>query len=224
MKPFDKFSRILAIWWMSLMIVHRELSLGILAFIAAFYFYFVFTNRMDIIGSLISFLTFTSVFYYRHSKRSIRSRQMEKKKYDYKTRGMSKSIFDKITAELSEKQKALEEREIWLRTIVKSLSDGMIAINPSGKVSLCNPAATALFAYQTAQELTNKSICTLFPKLFTPAEIKSMFDSKSVLNHCLRAEGLRSDNSPIALELSLSKGWSGGSPFIAMVMRPADTC
>ena len=96
---------------------------------------------------------------------------------------------------------AEEEGETDLRALVASLVDGIIVATQDGRIVFANPAATKVFGYADAAELTGQPLALLIP------------DGAAI--------GRRKDGSEFPLDLTVSSFRSGDESLIANVVRDA---
>jgi PAS domain S-box-containing protein len=120
---------------------------------------------------------------------------------------------EKQAAQLEEQQVEMEaqqaellETENWFRSIIETAPDGMMVVDQSGSIVLCNPQAETLFGYAPG-ELLGTNVDRLVPtgtQAGHPAlRARFMAESKRrpLASH---VHGLRKDGTEIPVDVSLS--------------------
>ena len=117
---------------------------------------------------------------------------------------------DGIAEDITERkksEKALEESEKRLRSIVEMAADGIINIDEKGLISHFNPASERIFGY-LSEEVTGKNVSCLMPEPHRGRHdgyICSYLKKGGNIRHIgMELEGLRKNGSLFPLELSIN--------------------
>ncbi len=98
--------------------------------------------------------------------------------------------------------------EARFRDLLESMPDGIVMVNPTGRIVISNRQAQTLFGYQSA-ELQGKSIEILLPERFRGAHVGHRSNYFSIprtrtMGMGLELYGLRKDGTEFPVEISLS--------------------
>lgn len=106
-----------------------------------------------------------------------------------------------VKEELARASINLEEQRAFNRNIVQNMGNGLITINPEGKVTSSNPAALALTGYSISESLENP-IGQLIPLV----ELKNLFSGDKILDLPKQIEGeyQRKDGRIIFIRIKIS--------------------
>jgi PAS domain S-box-containing protein len=121
-------------------------------------------------------------------------------------------------------EKALQESEERIRTIISASKDAMIVIDSNGLVELFNPAAQDLFG-RGYEEMLGSPLDCLMPQPYRPQhqrDIASFFATgkpDGAIDRMVELPGERRDGTEFPMEISLSKGGTGANAFVLGVMR-----
>ena len=104
---------------------------------------------------------------------------------------------------------AIRDREVGLRAIFDSVSEGIVTVAADGRVEAANPAAGALFGRQPEQ-LVGQSVLTLVPepeaaRYGTPVLHYLATGRSDLLGVPQEVAGLRVDGSPVQLEVTVAE-------------------
>lgn len=106
-----------------------------------------------------------------------------------------------------------------LRGVVEAATDGILTVDPSGRILSANPAAETMFGYD-ASELIGWSLEALVPKSAgdDPRERLRVAAAGSEARR-RELEGVRRDGARFPIELSVSSVGTGPDRFFALVVR-----
>ncbi|MBN2307682.1 MAG: PAS domain S-box protein, partial [Candidatus Hydrogenedentes bacterium] len=136
----------------------------------------------------------------------------------------AKDAMDRETAERSRAERALRESEERFRGVIEQSTDGMIAIDATGTVTLFNPASERIFG-RSAQEMIGGPLDLLLTDDFRETHrgvVESYFRSgtpSQAIGKTVEVPALRADGTQITIALSLSRGEVSGTPFVLAVVR-----
>ncbi|MGJ8693013.1 MAG: response regulator [Thalassotalea sp.] len=118
-------------------------------------------------------------------------------------------LLEKQSLEMEVQQAELMHTEAWYRGIVETAPDGMLVVDESGYIILCNPKAEELFGYQQG-ELMGQSVDCLLPMAARAGhEQKRNQFMKAGGSRAMGAgqdlKGLRKDGREFPIEIGLSQ-------------------
>lgn len=124
--------------------------------------------------------------------------------------------------ELKKVEKSLRESKAMIEAIFKSTVDGIVTINPEGRIRRFNQAASNIFGYQE-KEVMGKSYQLLLPEKdresrdgYFQAMLQS--DSEELSGKRKEITGRKKDGTLFPLELSVSKAkWDHSQIFTAFI-------
>ncbi|MGH7263379.1 MAG: PAS domain S-box protein, partial [Candidatus Rokuibacteriota bacterium] len=116
---------------------------------------------------------------------------------------------------LAVRSRELDRSGAQLRGIVQAASDGILTVDPGGRITSANPAAEGMFAYP-APELIGRSLHALIPD---PADGGDRPPAASADAGRQELWGVRRDGSRFPLELSVSVVRTAQDHFFAVVVR-----
>ena len=125
---------------------------------------------------------------------------------------------EKLSAKVLEVQNLgdrIARSELYLRTVLESVSDGIVAIDEDGVISRINPAAASLFGY-SEDELQGCSARLLIPELFVDG---SPEDTPHLAGISRQATCIRRDGSEFPVDLRVSKMQIEGRRFFVGLVR-----
>ena len=117
----------------------------------------------------------------------------------------------------------LEASEIFQRSLIHNLVDGLLTIDGKGIIASFNPAAVQIFGY-TPEEVLGKNIKMLMPEPYH-SEHDSYLDNykitgiKKIIGIGRDVEGLRKDGTTFPLELAVSEMTLDGEKLYAGMVR-----
>ena len=130
--------------------------------------------------------------------------------------------FNAMAEELDAKTRHLEESEKRFRLLVETARDAIVAFLPAGQIFLVNRQAERIFGY-SQQELLGEPVDRLFevaPGL--RAEGLATFLAMAAepwFREVYLLKGVRQDQSPVQLEVSVTKVDTGERPFYTATLR-----
>lgn len=127
-------------------------------------------------------------------------------------------------SERKRRETALRDSEERLRTIMNSTVEGIIVIDESGRIELCNPSVETLFGYGS-DELPGRDVNILMPEPYKSEHNEYIerylrTGKARFVGICSRElEGLRKNGTVFPLELSVSEMRQGGQRKFVGVLR-----
>lgn len=201
-------------------IVHQERVLGLLEFAA-----FKRLTKRDtaLLDSLMPVLAMNMAILERNL--STKSLLVETQEQAQRMEKQA-ALLEEQTVEMEAQQAELKETEAWFRSIIESAPGGMLVIDVSGIIVLCNPKAEEVFGYGHG-DLTGQNIDDLLSKNISAeqADLRTQILSAAEDNQAsvseLELDGQRQDGSEFPLELGLSRlpRRCGRNPCIAASVR-----
>ena len=127
-----------------------------------------------------------------------------------------------LAAELAA-ERVTREAEVRYQTLVKSVPDGIVAIDEQGQIEAANPAAERLFGFPAA-ELLGRNVRTLMPEPYASRHHEFIANYvrtgvAKIVGTTRAVSGRRSDGSTFPLELSVSEMWAEGRRVFTAIMR-----
>ena len=126
--------------------------------------------------------------------------------------------------EKQQTEKALHESEERFRALVESANDGVVVVDATGKITLWNSGAAAMFGY-SSDEIVGRPVANLMPERYRDAHVAGLErvgaggEPRLVGKKPLELEGLRKDGSEFPIELSLTAWTSQGESFYSSIIR-----
>ena len=126
--------------------------------------------------------------------------------------------------EKQQTEKALHESEERFRALVESANDGVVVVDATGKITLWNSGAAAMFGYSSG-EIIGRPVADLVPERYRDAHVAELERLRAGGEHWLvgkkprELEGLRKDGSEFPIELSLTAWTSQGESFYSSIIR-----
>ncbi|MGR8931454.1 MAG: response regulator [Gammaproteobacteria bacterium] len=117
------------------------------------------------------------------------------------------ALLEEQTVEMEAQQAELKETEAWFRSIIESAPEGMLVIDATDTIVLCNPKAEEIFGY-TAGSLVGQRFDRLLPSRIRArqAELRAqILSGHSVEASEMELTGRRLDGSEFPLEMGLSR-------------------
>ena len=106
-----------------------------------------------------------------------------------------------------ERTASLEKSELQQRTVLETIADAVITINEKGQIESFNPAAEAVFGYQT-EEIVGENVSMLLPEderiSHQQYTDNSTLTAPRIINLRRDLEGRRKDGSQFPLELNVA--------------------
>ncbi|WP_071871403.1 PAS domain S-box protein [Atopomonas hussainii] len=120
-------------------------------------------------------------------------------------------------------QARLEQSEAFNRSVLDTVVDGIITIDPQGVIASFNPAATRIFGY-CADEVLGRNITMLMPEPYRSAHDGYLLRylqtaQRHIIGIGREVVGLRKDGSEFPLELAVSEVKLGGQHFFIGALR-----
>ena len=109
----------------------------------------------------------------------------------------------------------LAAKEARLRMITDSATDGIVALDGSGRIRFANRGVESLFGW-TAKEMMGRSVTDFIPS-FGQSRAPKLAHRSDFLR--LPIPGLRRDGGAVPLELTLGRTDEGGEPVYVCVLR-----
>jgi PAS domain S-box-containing protein len=109
----------------------------------------------------------------------------------------------------------LAAKEAQLRMITDSATDGIVALDGSGRIRLANRGVESLFGW-TAKEMVGRSVTDFIPS-FGQNRAPKLTHRSDFLR--LALPGVRRDGGAVPLELTLGRTDEGGDPVYVCVLR-----
>lgn len=111
-----------------------------------------------------------------------------------------------------EREKLASTREKqFSQQVIASTTDGIITVDPQGKIIMANPQVVRIFGYDTIHELENQHLNDLIPENFRAKHNHHMFHASQqpkragVINRIRQIDGLRKDGSTCPIEITVSE-------------------
>ena len=126
--------------------------------------------------------------------------------------------------EKQQAEEALHESEERFRALVESANDAVVVTDATGKITVWNSGAAAMFGY-SSDEIVGRPVADLMPERYRDAHVAGLErvgaggEHRSVGTKPLELEGLRKDGSEFPIESSLTMWRSQGEPFYSSIMR-----
>ena len=122
--------------------------------------------------------------------------------------GILAQNFEIMRTEISERTRLLEESEVWHRTILATMADGLITINEQGIIQSFNQASVRIFGYSEEQVL-GRNVSMLMPELlatFHDGYLRRYLETgvDHVFGKIIERQGLRSNGMVFPMELSIN--------------------
>lgn len=117
----------------------------------------------------------------------------------------------------------LKEKEERFRTLPQSVADGIISIDPDGRIIFWNPGAQMIFGYQE-EEVLGKTLEFIQPQRYRQAHREGMERLRDenlsrVVGNTMEIEGLTQDGREVPLEMSVARWTTGQQNYYVAVMR-----
>ena len=119
---------------------------------------------------------------------------------------------------------ALHDSEELFRTIISASKDAMVALGRDGLVTIFNPAAEELFGW-TREEMIGQRLDRLMPAEYRQPHrqyVEGYFATglpSGGIGKTAELSAVRKDGTTVPIELSLSAGRAGSTPFVVAVIR-----
>ncbi|MEJ2469737.1 MAG: DUF3365 domain-containing protein [Desulfuromonadales bacterium] len=130
--------------------------------------------------------------------------------------------FNTMMSELDEKTHQLEESEKRFRLMTEIARDAIVAFLPNGQIFLFNREAEKIFGYQQS-ELLGESLDRLFAPqvdMYGPSLVAFILQADADWFQGVHAfVGLRRDQTPVELEISVNIIDTGDRPFYTAILR-----
>ena len=132
-----------------------------------------------------------------------------------------------VARDVTEERAALEQlrdRENFLRSVLDSTQDAIIAIGEDGLITTFNPAAERLFGRES-EEMIGRTLDALMPEEFRArhaVDLKSYFATGAphhAIGRVVELPGRRPDGTVVPMEISLSPGTHQGRKYVIGVAR-----
>ncbi len=117
----------------------------------------------------------------------------------------------------------LTSMEAKSRAVLETVNDGIITIDPYGKIASINPAGEAIFGYR-AEECIGQNVKMLMPPHFSRDHDQHLSEyrrtgRKQIIGFGREVEGMRKDGSTFALDLSVSEMVVDGAKMYTGIVR-----
>ncbi|MBI4012550.1 MAG: PAS domain S-box protein [Candidatus Rokubacteria bacterium] len=119
---------------------------------------------------------------------------------------------------LTVRSRELARSEAQLRGIVQAATDGIMTVDPRGRITSVNRAAQLMFGY-SAQELLARDLERLIPAPADTLEASERLDQQTTPAQRHEMEGVRRDGSRFPIEMSVSVVRTEHDHFFAVVVR-----
>ena len=122
--------------------------------------------------------------------------------------GILAQSFETMRSGILERTRLLEESEVWHRTILATMADGLITINEQGIIQSFNRASERIFGYSEEQVL-GRNVSILMPELlatFHDGYLRRYLETgvDHVFGRIIERQGLRSNGMAFPMELSVN--------------------
>ncbi len=131
--------------------------------------------------------------------------------------------FNAMALSLDESQRAIKKSEERFRQLVETAQDGIILIDESGQILLCNQSAAGIFGYRP-EKLHGKNIDDLIPERFRQhhqliLEQITRGESQGHLGATAEVVGRRSDGTEFPIEISPNSWAEGQERYHLAILR-----
>ena len=129
-----------------------------------------------------------------------------------------------LYARLARSQQAAQLRRRALESMMESIADGIMMLDPDGTIRSWNAAATRMFGY-SAEEVVGRNIAMLLPEDQRSAQgeaMRRLLDTGvgNVIGHVdFHCTGLRRDGSRFEAEFTVTEMGGGSAPHFVAVFR-----
>lgn len=218
MKTIDRFSKYIVIRWFAVRQLYKDIFKSAIATL----FYIIFCKILEYKGyqsysEYAHILWFCmALFYFNQSNVEDHTRLLHREReciFNY-----SIDELELMTERIKRSALEIENREKFLRTILKSLTEGMIGVSMKGTIKLCNPAASRLFGYGV-NELINTSVCSLFPEVFDENRIDEILNASEDYQNRIRTMALCKNGTAMEIEITVSKIKKDLRDFVIITTR-----
>lgn len=134
-----------------------------------------------------------------------------------------RSINNNLESIVADRTADLEMSEIFQRSLIENLVDGLITIDDKGTIASFNPAAEKLFGYG-ADEVSGQNIKMLMPEPYHSEHDGYLADykitgDKKIIGMGRDVEGQRKDGTTFPIELAVSEMTLNGEKLYAGMVR-----
>ena len=131
--------------------------------------------------------------------------------------------FDAAFKQVQAAARSEERLKKRMLSIIHSAPDGIISIDPQGRVVLFNPACELIFGYR-AEEVVGQNVKMLMPALYRSEHDGYLSryretGEKHIINQRREVEGLRRDGSTFPMYLNVSEVVLDGEPMFTAVIQ-----
>ena len=117
----------------------------------------------------------------------------------------------------------LKASEMRFRSLMQSSPEAVFISDAAGKILIANPSAEKMFGYELG-ELCGKNMEIIMPEKYREPHRRGMIRYLEtrvphVIGKVVELEGLRKDNSPFPIELSVGTWESNGEHFFSGIIR-----
>ncbi|HSB96960.1 MAG TPA: ATP-binding protein, partial [Spongiibacteraceae bacterium] len=183
-------------------ILHNERLLGVLE-LASFQ---PFNKRdKDFLDELLPVLGMSMELLERslHTQKLLKESQQQAQRME-----MQAAQLEKQSVEMEAQQAELIQTEAWFRGIVEAAPDGMLVVDETGQIILCNPKVEELFGYSHGQML-GKNVDQLVPEASRASHWQRRADFMKTggsrpMGVGKDLKGVRNDGSEFPIEIGLS--------------------
>jgi len=214
----DRISKYIVIKWFSTKSLYRTISKSVVAT----FFYIIFCKVLEYEGFMF-FIQYVHIFwfsmalfYFNKSKEEDETRMVYRERECVFNHSIEELEF--MTERIKTSAVEIENKEKFLRTILRSLTEGMIGITMKGTIKLCNPAASRLFGYRN-NELIGKSVCSLFPEVFKKDQIDEIVNGQEDYQKCIKAVAVGKNKLILDTDITISKIKKDLKDFVILTIR-----
>lgn len=135
---------------------------------------------------------------------------------------------DAVVVDITERKQAealLRRREAHLELLVATHPEGLLVVDPEGRIEIANPAAEELFGYGRG-ELLGRPVDCLAPESPGASGANPGLLAAHLLDpagaHATTLAGRKKDGSPVAMAATLARFSDEGRTFVQITLRPAE--
>jgi len=116
---------------------------------------------------------------------------------------------DALTEKLMERERSLELKSEWFKTILQTTTDGFIAVNTKNEIIFVNDSAVRILGYNCFGYMRGKIISDIIPSFSKSLIVESVFI----------VDAIQKNGKKISLPISVFSGGLGCNEFSLIVIR-----